>query len=81
VLGPLEPTPKDREAQLEEIYELNKTLGQKILIVPYEMFNNRLLRTKEPTRELHSICSMCDNLTKYEWLESWTTARPTLAPH
>jgi AdoMet-dependent heme synthase len=69
VLGPLEPTPKEREAQLEEIYELNKTLGKSILIVPYEMFNNRLLKTKEPSRELRSMCSMCDNLTKYEWLE------------
>ena len=69
VLGPLEPTPEDREKQLNEIYELNMELGDKILIVPYEMFNNRLLKTKDPSRELHSMCSMCDNLTKYEWLE------------
>jgi radical SAM protein with 4Fe4S-binding SPASM domain len=33
------------------------------------MFNNRLLKTKEPWRELRSTCSMCDNLTTYEWLE------------
>jgi radical SAM protein with 4Fe4S-binding SPASM domain len=69
VLGPLEPTPKQRENQLEEIYELNKKVQGKILIVPYEMFNNRLLKMKEPWRELQSTCSMCDNLTKYEWLE------------
>jgi AdoMet-dependent heme synthase len=69
ILGPLEPTPDEREKQLNEIYELNKKVGDKILIVPYEMFNNRLLKTKEPDRELRSMCSMCDNLTKYEWLE------------
>ncbi len=69
ILGPLEPTPEEREKQLNEIYELNKQVGNKILIVPYEMFNNRILKTKEPSRELRSMCSMCDNLTKYEWLE------------
>jgi AdoMet-dependent heme synthase len=69
VLGPLEPMPEEREFQLNEIYELNKTIIKNILIVPYEMFNNRLLKTKEPARELRSMCSMCDNLTKYEWLE------------
>jgi radical SAM protein with 4Fe4S-binding SPASM domain len=69
ILGPLEPTPYDREKQLNEIYELNKKVGEKIIIVPYEMFNNRLLKTREPARNLHSMCSMCDNLTKYEWLE------------
>ena len=68
-LGPMEPTPEAREKQLNEIYELNKTVRDKILIVPYEMFNNRILKTKEPTRELRSMCSLCDNLTKYEWLE------------
>jgi radical SAM protein with 4Fe4S-binding SPASM domain len=68
-LGPMEPTPEAREKQLNEIYELNKTVRDKILIVPYEMFNNRVLKTKEPARELHSMCSLCDNLTKYEWLE------------
>jgi radical SAM protein with 4Fe4S-binding SPASM domain len=69
VLGPLEPSPQQRENQLEEIYELNKKARDYILIVPYEMFNNRLLKTKEPWRELRSTCSMCDNLTTYEWLE------------
>ena len=68
-LGSMEPTPEAREKQLNEIYELNKTVRDKILIVPYEMFNNRILKTKEPARELRSMCSMCDNLTKYEWLE------------
>ncbi len=69
ILGPLEPTPQQREDQLNEIYELNQKIKGKILIVPYEMFNNRILKTKEPSRELKSTCSMCDNLTKYEWLE------------
>ena len=69
LLGPLEPSPQQKENQLEEIYELNKKVHDKILIVPYEMFNNRLLKTKEPSRELRSTCSMCDNLTKNEWLE------------
>jgi MoaA/NifB/PqqE/SkfB family radical SAM enzyme len=69
ILGPLEPTPQQREDQLKEIYDLNKKVQDKILIVPYEMFNNRLLKTKEPSRELKSTCSMCDNLKKCEWLE------------
>ncbi len=69
VLGPLEPTPQQKEDQLKEIYDLNKKVRDKILIVPYEMFNNRLLKTKEPLRELKSTCSMCDNLKKCEWLE------------
>jgi radical SAM protein with 4Fe4S-binding SPASM domain len=69
LLGPLEPTPRQKENQLEEIYELNKKVNDKILIVPYEMFNNRLLKTKEPSRNLRSTCSMCDNLVKNEWLE------------
>ena len=69
LLGPLEPTPQEREKQLEEIYELNKSVQDKILVVPYEMFNNRVLKTKEPSRKLRSMCSLCDNLTSYEWLE------------
>lgn len=69
ILGPLEPTPNDREKQLYEIYELSKKVTSNILIVPYEMFNNRILKIKEPSRDLHSTCSMCDNLTRYEWLE------------
>jgi radical SAM protein with 4Fe4S-binding SPASM domain len=69
VLGPLEPTPEDRENQLNEIYELKKKVGNQIFIVPYEMFNNRVLKTKEPSLQLRTMCSMCDNLTKYEWLE------------
>jgi radical SAM protein with 4Fe4S-binding SPASM domain len=69
ILGPLEPTPQQRENQLKEIYKLNKKFHDKILIVPYEMFNNRILKIKEPGRELRSTCSMCDNLKKYEWLE------------
>ena len=50
ILGPLESSPQQKEDQLEEIYQLNKTVQDKILIVPYEMFNNRLLKTKEPNR-------------------------------
>jgi radical SAM protein with 4Fe4S-binding SPASM domain len=69
ILGPLESSPQQKEEQLEEIYQLSKKVRDKILIVPYEMFNNRLLKTKEPTRELRSTCSMCDNLYKNEWLE------------
>jgi radical SAM protein with 4Fe4S-binding SPASM domain len=69
LLGPLEPTPQQKEKQLEEIYHLSKKVHDQILIVPYEMFNNRMLKTKEPWRELRCACSMCDNLTKYEWLE------------
>jgi radical SAM protein with 4Fe4S-binding SPASM domain len=69
VLGPLEPTPQQRENQLEEIYQLNRKVNNKIFIVPYEMFNNRILKMKEPGRDLRSTCSMCDNLVKYEWLE------------
>ena len=69
LLGPLEPTPRQKEEQLEQIYELNRQVKDKILIVPYEMFNKRILKTKEPERLLRSTCSMCDNLVSNEWLE------------
>jgi radical SAM protein with 4Fe4S-binding SPASM domain len=62
ILGPLEPTPAEREQELEQIYELNKELGDQIPLVPYDMFYNRILKNKEPTLNLSSTCSACNNL-------------------
>jgi radical SAM protein with 4Fe4S-binding SPASM domain len=69
LLSSLEPSPQQLEMEINQMYELEKTLGDRILILAYEIFYNRVLKTREPERDLHTRCSMCDDLTKYEWLE------------
>jgi radical SAM protein with 4Fe4S-binding SPASM domain len=68
-LGPLEPTPIEREKELNIIYNLSKELGNQIRLLPYEMFYNRVLKQKDPSIELSSRCSVCHNLESNEWLE------------
>ena len=68
-LGPLEPTPAQREKQLNIIYDLSKEVGNELKLLPYEMFYNRLLKQKDPSIELSSRCSVCHNLESNEWLE------------
>jgi radical SAM protein with 4Fe4S-binding SPASM domain len=68
-LGPLEPTPEEREKELNEIYALSKEVENGFTILPYEMFYNRILRKNEPSLELESRCSICHNLKSNEWLE------------
>jgi radical SAM protein with 4Fe4S-binding SPASM domain len=69
LLGPLEPKAQELEVELNQMYELEKILGDKILVLAYEMFYNRVLKIKEPEKDLRTRCSMCDDLTQYEWLE------------
>ncbi|MEJ2242214.1 MAG: SPASM domain-containing protein [Candidatus Bathyarchaeota archaeon] len=69
VLGPLEPSPLERDQELNQIYDLSKELGDKISLVPYDMFYNRILKTKEPTLNLKTTCSACNNLESNDWLE------------
>ncbi len=68
-LGPLEPTAEDHEKELNEIYALNKEVGNKIRLMAYDMFYNRILKQKEPSLNLRSRCSLCHNLESNEWLE------------
>jgi len=68
-LGPLVPTPEEHEKELNEIYALSREVGNRIKLLPYEMFYNRILRKKEPSLELKSRCSLCNNLESNEWLE------------
>jgi radical SAM protein with 4Fe4S-binding SPASM domain len=68
-LIPLEPSPGQHERELNDIYFLNKQLKGKIKLMPYDIFYNRILKTKEPWLSLKSRCSVCNNLTENEWLE------------
>lgn len=68
-LIPLEPSPGQRERELNDIYFLNKQLKGKIKLMAYDIFYNRILKTKEPWLSLKSRCSVCTNLTENEWLE------------
>jgi len=69
ILGPLEPTAKEHEKELNEIYDLSKKMGNKIRLMAYDMFYNRILKTREPSLKLRSRCSLCHNLESNEWLE------------
>jgi radical SAM protein with 4Fe4S-binding SPASM domain len=69
ILGPLEPSPAERERELNQIYQLSKEFANELAIVPYDMFYNRILKTREPNLNLSSTCSACNNLENYEWLE------------
>ena len=68
-LMPLEPSPEEHERELNEIYLLSKQLDGKIGLMPYDIFYNRILKTKEPSLVLRSRCSVCNNLEENEWLE------------
>ena len=68
-LVPLEPSPGQHERELNEIYSLNKQLEGKIKLLPYDIFYNRILKTREPSLSLKSRCSVCNNLVENEWLE------------
>ncbi|MEM2213246.1 MAG: radical SAM protein [Candidatus Nezhaarchaeales archaeon] len=68
-LVPLEPTPEEREKELNELYLLSKQLGGRIRITPYDMQYNRVLKTKEPWLTLRGRCEIRNNLEADEWLE------------
>lgn len=68
-LIPLEPSPAQHERELNEIYLLSKRLKGKINLLAYDIFYNRILKTREPSLVLKSRCSVCNNLTENEWLE------------
>jgi len=68
-LIPLEPSPEEHEKELNDIYFLSKQLEGKIKLMPYGIFYNRILKTKEPSLVLKSRCSVCNNLKDNEWLE------------
>ena len=65
----LEPAPEEHERELNEIYRLSKRLEGKLKLMPYDIFYNRVLKTREPGLVLKSRCSVCTNLKENEWLE------------
>ena len=68
-LIPLEPSPAEREKELNEIYILSRQLKGRMTLMPYDIFYNRILKTREPSLVLKSRCSVCTNLEENEWLE------------
>ena len=68
-LIPLEPSPEQHERELNEIYLLSKKLKGKISLLAYDIFYNRILKTRDPSLLLKSRCSACNNLVENEWLE------------
>jgi len=68
-LIPLEPSPAERERELNEIYSLSRQLKGRMVLMPYDIFYNRILKTREPSLALKSRCSVCTNLIENEWLE------------
>jgi radical SAM protein with 4Fe4S-binding SPASM domain len=68
-LKELEPTPEEHEQELNQIYALSKELNGKIRLLAYDIFYNRILKTKEPQLKLRSRCSLCHNLEDNHWLE------------
>ena len=65
----LEPSSAERERELNEIYSLSRQLKGKMKLMPYDIFYNRILKTREPSLVLKSRCSVCSNLVENEWLE------------
>lgn len=55
--------------KLNEIYNLSKEVGNRINILPYDIFYNCILRKRETDLELNIRCSVCNNTEKNEWLE------------
>jgi len=68
-LVPLEPSAEEHEKELNEIYPLSKQLEGRIGLMSYDIFYNRILKTREPQLALKSRCSVCNNLEENEWLE------------
>ena len=68
-LIPLEPSPAEHERALNEIYSLSRQLKGRMVLMPYDIFYNRILKTREPSLVLKSRCSVCTNLEENEWLE------------
>jgi radical SAM protein with 4Fe4S-binding SPASM domain len=68
-LVPLEPSPIEHERELNEIYSLSKELGNKIKLTPYDIFYNRILKTREPNLVLGNRCCIRTDLEENDWLE------------
>jgi len=68
-LVPLEPSPAEHERELNEIYLLSKELKDKITLTPYDIFYNRIRKTKEPNLVLSNRCCLRTDLEENDWLE------------
>ena len=68
-LIPMEPSPAEHEKELNEIYLLSKQLKDKIKLSPYDIFYNRILKTREPGLLLDNRCCLRTDLEENDWLE------------
>jgi radical SAM protein with 4Fe4S-binding SPASM domain len=68
-LIPLEPSAAEHEKELNEIYLLSKQLKDKIRLIPYDIFYNRILKTREPNVVLGNRCCLRTDLEENDWLE------------
>ncbi len=68
-LIPLEPSPAEHERELNDIYLLGKQLKDKIKLTPYDIFYNRILKTREPDLVLNNRCCLRTDLEENDWLE------------
>ncbi|MFH1382161.1 MAG: radical SAM protein [Chloroflexota bacterium] len=68
-LIPLEPSAAEHEKELNEIYLLGKQLEDKIRLAPYDIFYNRIIKTREPDVVLNNRCCLRTDLEENDWLE------------
>lgn len=68
-LIPLEPSAVEHERELNEIYLLSKQLKDKIRLAPYDIFYNRIVKTREPNVVLSNRCCLRTDLEENDWLE------------
>lgn len=68
-LKPLEPTPWEREEFLKNVYRINKNLGGRIWLLPYDIFYHRILKSQEPQLQLEIPCELYLNQVRYNWVE------------
>lgn len=68
-LIPMEPSAAEHERELNEIYLLGQQMKGKIKLTPYDIFYNRILKTREPDTVLSNRCCLRTDLEENDWLE------------
>jgi AdoMet-dependent heme synthase len=68
-LMPLEASAAEHEKELNDIYLLSKQLKGKIRLTPYDIFYNRIVKTREPNVILSNRCCLRTDLEENDWLE------------
>lgn len=71
-LRPLEPSPQQREEVLRQVFEIDREFmagRSPVLLSPYDIFYNRILKSNMPEISLETPCELHLNQEKYSWLE------------